>query len=182
MVTKKTINCTITEQEEQQLEESEFVYRCKELIRVCDFANYSTSAALEFLNNGMLGFEVDKKTGKPLKNEKDKPIPVTISRRTYFIYKKQINKPSEISELLIDFSKRTYVLELVAIKTMVKQMLAKTVENTATINDPVKNQRIIDNFFKHAPAYTQFLDILHKMIKYGKFDYAPLAKKLEDLK
>lgn len=126
---------------------------------------------------------MDNKTGKPLKDEKDKPIPVTISRRTYFTYKRQINEPGEISETLIDFTKRRYVIELVALKTLVKQMLVKPLENyTATIDDPIKNQKIIDSIMKHAPAYSQFIDILRKMVKYNRFEYPALEKRLEDLK
>lgn len=131
------------------------------------FGEFDESYCLKYINSGVLGFETDK--GGHMKQKDGKPIPITISRTTYYRYREYFAKPESVTEELHEFARSRYTHEILNILSLLKELQAKSIDNfNRTMNDPIANQRIIDSITKNLPAYTQYMDVLKKMQNHGK--------------
>lgn len=139
----------------------EQIHRLKEAIRYCAFGDFTTENALKFINNGILGY-TDKK------DTEGNPIPVTVTRSTYFDYKEKAMDDNEIRKDFTDFIKSRYVTEMRNILSVVKMVMSLTQQNYYQTNDIKTKQFILNSMMKNLPAYTQYLEAIKILVEGGK--------------
>lgn len=130
--------------------------KTKDTIRFTMFGGFSTTDALKYINSGILGKRINKKS-------KQEEI-ITIKRTTYFKYKKLLNQPEQVQKEFWHFAQSVYTIEIRNILAVIQQLNMKSLYNLAQTNDPVKNQKIIDSIYRNLPAYTQFMEQLKTML------------------
>lgn len=162
---KETFESDINELQKNTVES-----RLKDLVRLCEFGRFSTEYALQYINSGILGYKTLKKG--------EAPKPITISQATYFRIKADNSNALGITNELTEFAKFGYVVEIRQILGTLRELQAVSADNLAREKDPSKRQRIVDSITKNIPAYTQYIDILTKMIKRGTFGVVESEKVL----
>jgi len=147
-------------------EKALFDKRLKGLIRLCAFGKFSPDYALKYINSGILGFETNKEGDLKLDKEK-KPIPITISRRTYFRVKAETLSEGDANKEFSEFVSKGYLVEMQTILSVLAELHAQSLDNLARAKNPKDKQMIINSIFRNLPAYTQYMDILKKILKTG---------------
>lgn len=145
--------------------------KTRDTIRFTMFGGFSTTDALKYLNGGILGKRINKKT-------KQEEI-ITIKRTSYFKYKKLLGTPEQLQKEFWEFARTKYTIEIRNILATLQQLNMKSIYNLAQESDPLKSQRIIDSIYRNLPAYTQFMESLKTMLEKGNMPSETSIEKVE---
>lgn len=144
------------------------IARLKDAIRFTSFGNFTVDNALKYINSGILG-------QREKKDPNNEPLPVTISRKTYFRYKTEALDIEEIRHELNEFMQKGYVVDLMTVRSVLKEsfaMMEQTIFNKDT--KPRDKMFVIVNLVRNLPLYTQYLEVLRVLHEKGKL---PLGEK-----
>lgn len=133
---------------------------------------FTPAKSLQYINSGLLGYILDKE-GKP-KMKNGEKIPITISVRSYFRYKKQFEEAPEVYNDLRRIAIEGYAEIVRGFQEELVALHRFSAENMLALESPLERQQIIDSMIKNViPTQMAFADMLKKLVT---------AKKIEEPK
>ncbi len=143
--------------------------KIKTAIWTCEALHFTDDNIMQYINGGLLGFKMDKK-GVVIKDKNNAPIPITISRATFYKYKKIIGELPEIFQDLKQASHEGFARMLVGVQNLLDSMLKMSGENLfAEDLTATEKQRIIDSIVtKVLPSKTATASMIKKLMERGK--------------
>ena len=153
---------------ETTIENEEFMAKVRNALWTTEAFHFMPENALKYMNAGLLGYELDKE-GNPKLDKNHNPIPITISRASYFRYKKQLGEMPQIYEDLRMFAMSGYTKMVVGFQEELATLHKMSVENLFAVKDPLEKQQIIDSLIsKVIPTESAFADMTKKLIDSNK--------------
>ena len=153
---------------ETKIKNDEFILRIKNAIWTTTAFHFSPDYALRYINSGLLGFQTNKDGTQKIDQTTGKAMPITISRATFFRYKKEFINLPQVYEDLQRFALEGYVKMLWGFMEELKFLHQLSAENLLSLKEPLERQHIIDSMVKHViPTQSAFADILKHMIDAG---------------
>lgn len=150
-----------------QTKDEAFLLLLRNLIWTCEGFNFTVDDTLKWINRGMLGYELDRK-GNPKMDTNNKPMPITISRKTYFRYKKQFTEMPEVYNDLKTFAAQKYSQMVLAFQEELAKLHEMSAKNLLSVTDPLERQQVIESMVKWIiPTQAAFADMLRKMTTRG---------------
>jgi len=135
------------------------------IISLCDAADLSEKESLTLINNGSLGNQ--KRTQEHIEKGV-KPEPLEITRPTYYKYKKIVSSADFQSKHLYQYAKAGFMKDCYKVKKLLDELMKRSFKNLLLETDPVKNQQIINGITRNIVYYTNFDDVLKRMIEHKK--------------
>jgi len=149
-----------------RISREEFIQRMKNAIWTCQAFNFATENAMKYINNGLLGNQTEKDGTEKIDKNTNKPMPVTISKSTFFRNKKQFLHPPQMFEDLRNFVKQGTIAMMMGFQEELKTLHQISAQNLLNSNEPLERQHVIDSIIKNViPTQSAFADILKKMIE-----------------
>lgn len=159
----------------EQVEREEYNLRMKNAIWTCQAFHFSTDYALKYINKGLLGFEKDKK-GEQIVDQNNKPVPITISRATFFTYKKRFEDLPELYNDLRSFAMEGYSRIMYGFQEELASLHRISAENLLALQLPLERQQVVSSIVKDIiPTESAFADMLKKLVDSKKI--APQEEK-----
>ena len=95
-------------------------------------------------------------------------MPITISRKTYFRYKKQFTEMPEVYNDLKTFAAQKYSQMVLAFQEELAKLHEMSAKNLLSVTDPLERQQVIESMVKWIiPTQAAFADMLRKMTTRG---------------
>lgn len=135
------------------------------IISLCDAADLSEEESLALINNGNLGYK--KRTSEQIK-KKLNPEPLQITRPVYYKYKKNVRSPDFQRKYLYQYAREGFMKDCYKVKKLLEELMRRSFKNLLSEIDPVKNQQIINGITRNVIYYTNFDDVLKRMIEHKK--------------
>jgi len=149
-----------------RISRDEFIQRMKNAIWTCQAFNFATDNVMKYINNGLLGYQTDKDGTEKIDKNTNKSMPVTISKRTFFRYKKDFSGLPQVYKDLKNFAQQGYIYMMMGFLEELKTLHQLSVQNLLNLNEPLERQQVIDSIIKNViPTQSAFADILKKMIE-----------------
>lgn len=139
----------------------EQIIRLKNIIRYCDFGNFTTENALKYINSGILGYYNKK-------GSDGRPIPIVISERTYYRYKEETRNVIETRKEFLYFVRERYEIEMRNVLEVLREFFALTQQNLYQEKTPRDRQFIINSMIRNLPLYTQYLEAIRILVEKDK--------------
>ncbi|KAF6245468.1 hypothetical protein [Nitrosopumilus sp. b2] len=144
--------------------QSELKQRILHMIWVCESFHFPIELSLRYINSGILGNKTNSKGVSMTDKNTGKAIPITISRSTYYRYKKETQELSEFYQYLRDFVSMGFLKMMIGFQHELAYLHKLSAENLLATKNPSERQHIIDSMVtKVLPTQSAFADILRDM-------------------
>jgi len=150
--------------------EDAYAQRIIDLITVTQATSQSDIVALSYINSGLLGFKTDKQN-KVLKDVNGKPIPITISKKTFYKYKPFAYDVNLAFDTMTEFAKKGYTIMMEQFRKEMLHLHQLSFDNLSRcpLDEPVNRQRIISSIVKDVlPGVLALCDIIKDIIERNK--------------
>jgi hypothetical protein len=138
--------------------------RILHIIWTCESFNFPVDLSLKYINSGVLGYKTNQNGTEKIDRNTGRKIPLTISRSTYFRYRKESQEISHIYNDLRDFVMKGYIKLLAGFQEELAYLHRLSAENLLATKNPLDRQHIIDSMVtKVVPTQSAFADILREM-------------------
>lgn len=149
--------------------QNEIKQRILHIIWTCESFHFSVDLSLKYINSGILGYKTNSNGAEKIDRNTGKRIPITLSRSTYFRYKKESQEISQIYNDLRDFVMKGFIKLLVGFQAELAYLHRLSAENLLATKSPLERQHIIDSMVtKVIPTQSAFADILREMVSDGE--------------
>ena len=153
-----------------RISQDEFIQRIKNVLWTCHAFNFSTEYAMKCINNGLLGFQINKDGTEKMDKNTSMAVPKAISRSTFFRYKKEFSDLPQVFEDLRNFAQQGYTCMIMGFQEELKTLHQLSAQNLLDLYEPLERQHVIDSIIKNViPAQSAFADITKKMIESNMF-------------
>lgn len=132
------------------------------MVAMCDAANLKEVETLTKINSGVLGFK--KRTPKEIKNE-EQPKPITITRSTYYKYKKEILSLEFQTQYMKQSVKGKCLKSLIMMKPIVEDLQSRSFRNISYETDPMRTVQVISHITRNIPYFLNYSDFLRRIIE-----------------
>lgn len=143
----------------------EFMQRIRHAIWTCESFNFPVEHAIKYINSGLLGYQTNKDGKEKIDKYTGKPILKTISRSSFFRYKKDLEGMPQIYEDLKYAADQGYAKMLVGLQEQIDTLVRMSAENLfAGDLTPLERQSIIDSMItKVLPGKTTVASMIKKL-------------------
>lgn len=139
--------------------------RLESVVSLCDAADLSTEESMAIINNGALGYR--KRTEEQLKNN-EPVVPLTIGYNAYWKFKKLVRDPEYQKDQILKMRGETFMKDIRTFKILMEELIKRSIKNLLAEPDPEKNQRIINGITRNLPYYSNYSDVVKRMIEKNK--------------
>lgn len=144
-----------------------FKQMVKHALWTCEAFHFTPQNALKYINMGMLGFKLDKNGNQII--IQGKPVPVTISRASYFKYKAEFTDLPQIYLDVREFGMKGYTSMMFAIKEELATLHTMTVEIMLSRTEAMEKLQVIESLVKNIiPTESAMADMLKKVSRHYK--------------
>lgn len=141
----------------------------KNAIYVTNAFHLAPNDALNEINNGMLGYKVDKEGEYMLDKKNKEKIPLTIGRTKFFELKSKFAELPEAYSYLKKFAMNGYTNLVIGFQEELAVLHRMSHENLKKVTDPLERQQIIKSLIIDViPTESGFADMLKSIIEDNK--------------